>query len=154
MRTRSASKNEPFLMLCEDRKSSKPQDFDEQGHYIGSEAASKSSCRPLKHHCCDCASNRFLTRLNFLIAGCLILLIALVIGEMTDSFDARPFINSSLDSLTTFATDAYTCACEWIQTHCCVVCVVAGIILLSILVTAVRRYYSGDSNSKKQKTNA
>ena len=33
MRTRSASKHEPFMMLCDDRKSAKPQDFGMPGQH-------------------------------------------------------------------------------------------------------------------------
>jgi len=34
MRTRSANKRDPFLMLNDDRKSTRAQDFDLHGHLI------------------------------------------------------------------------------------------------------------------------
>ena len=96
MRTRSANKNEAFLMLNDDRKSARPQDFDEHGHLIDA-ARLSANCKPLKQHACGWACSCFLTRLNFLIAGCLIVLVMVLIDEMTDAPSIRETMNSLLN---------------------------------------------------------
>jgi len=85
MRTRSSSKHEPFLMLCDDRKSHKLQDFDAQG-YSGL-WGERHADGVLKQHLCSWACSCFLTRLNFLIAGVLFTFVLYVLAETTHSFE-------------------------------------------------------------------
>jgi len=86
MKTRSTSKSDPFLMLSSfDRRQTLQQDFDKEGKL--SICKAKATDNVITQHLCGWACSCFLTRLNFLIAGILFLLIVYVLAETTYLFE-------------------------------------------------------------------
>jgi len=90
MKTRSTSKADVLLMLNNDRKTSKPQDFDEHGHKIDLIAGSRRELESddlIHQHLCGWACKCFVTRLNFMIAGLVFTFAMYLLSETTQFFE-------------------------------------------------------------------
>ena len=144
MRTRSTNKNDSsFVMLDDDKKSVRRQDFDKYGHHIIN-TNSKDSTKSEKTYCdwvCQCV---FTTPLNLLIAGCLLLFIVILIDGLTHSIG----INDSLFGCIGGAiNDARIGFSDW-ATKNSVFCVVVGLLNLfglSILIVSQGKLSKGSS---------
>lgn len=137
MKTRSANKNEPFWMLNDDRKSTREQDFDVHGHFIETyQSAANASCKPIKKHVCGWACSCFLTRLNFLIAGCLILFVAVVLDELTKSIGINKTLNSTLSRLNERAQATGSVIHDWFKQNYGCVLTIALLFLMFLFLQA------------------
>ena len=84
MRTRSANKNDvSFVMLDDDKKSARRQDFDKYGHIIKTQQKESSSTKCKTNVDRYCGSWIFITPLNLVVAGLLVIILMLLSAGVT-----------------------------------------------------------------------
>lgn len=110
-------------MLNDDRKTSKPQTFDEHGYSTGMTTGSKKEHETdelIQMHLCGWACKCFVTRLNFLIAGLVFTFAMYMLSETTLFFERTsnfftgiqsPAPNGQEKSVERFFANHYTMIC-------------------------------------------
>ena len=84
MRTRSANKNDvSFVMLDDDKKSARRQDFDKYGHIIKTQQKESSSTKCKTNVDRYCGSRIFITPLNLVVAGLLVVILMALSAGIT-----------------------------------------------------------------------
>lgn len=90
MKTRSTSKSDIFLMLNDDRKTSRPQDFDKQKQEVSCIAGSKAEQEMdeyVQQNLCGWACSCAVTRMNFAIGTIALTAILYFLSETTLMFE-------------------------------------------------------------------
>ena len=145
MRTRSAGKQEAFLMLAEDRKTALPQDFDEQGHKIDIDMGSlgeREADAILAKLLCGWACNKcFVTRFNFLIAGLCFTLALYVISETTLFFEQAAHFLTGLELPTAQMADKSFE--KFLETHYVQICLLGPALVFGVALSFYCQIYSG-----------
>ena len=84
MRTRSANKNDvSFVMLDDDKKSARRQDFDKYGHVINTQKKESTATKCKTNVDRYCGSWIFITPLNLVVAGLLLIILCAMSAGIT-----------------------------------------------------------------------
>ena len=152
MRLRSSSKHEPHLILSDDRRTPRladwgPDSSPSMGPYSSRNRRYTETeiDKQVRQHLCGWACKCFLTRLNFLIAGCIFTLVLYVLSETTDVFESISKFFTGV-TIATKAREEKSLE-KFIDSHYTFLLLIVPCIIAAILTVHSLSHYSDELNT-------